>query len=79
MYITHITGRSSGSSSTMASRGMRALTSAARGWGWMLLLALGACAAPGNPNYDRGKPHHTPDGFRNNYIEGLGNSGGSFR
>ncbi len=62
----------------MASRGMRALTSAARGWGWMLLLALGACAAPGNPNYDRGKPHHTPDGFRNNYIEGLGNSGGSF-
>ncbi len=44
----------------------------------MLALALGACAAPGNPNYNRSKSHHTPDGFRNNYIEGLGNSGGSF-
>ena len=44
----------------------------------MLALAVGACAAPGNPNYDRTKSHHTSDGFRNNYIEGLGNSGGSF-
>ena len=44
----------------------------------MLALVVGACAAPGNPNYDRTKSHHTSDGFRNNYIEGLGNSGGSF-
>ena len=44
----------------------------------MLALAVGACATPGNPNYERSKSHHTPDGFRNNYIDGLGNGGGSF-
>ena len=39
-----------------------------------LLVALVAgSAAPGNPYYDRAKAHHTPTGFRNNYIEVLGN------
>lgn len=44
----------------------------------MLALAVGACATPGNPNYERRKSHRRPDGFRNNYIDGLGNGGGSF-
>ena len=44
-----------------------------------LLVALVAgCAAPGNPYYDRAKAHHTPTGFRNNYIEVLGNDRLSF-
>ncbi len=43
-----------------------------------LVLSLSGCAAPGNPYYDQARSHHTPEGFRNNYIDGLGNSGGSF-
>ena len=42
-----------------------------------LLLAAAAfvtgCSG-GNPYYDPEKRHHTPDGFRNNYIEGKGNA-----
>ena len=34
---------------------------------------LAACATPGNPYFDAGRAHHTPTGFRNNYIEGLNN------
>ncbi len=33
----------------------------------VLALALAACAA--NPYYDSARHHHTPEGFRNNYIE----------
>lgn len=38
-----------------------------------LLLALAGCAAdappaPSNPYYDPSKPHHTPSGFKNNYL-----------
>jgi N-acyl-phosphatidylethanolamine-hydrolysing phospholipase D len=32
--------------------------------GWL----LAASSAQANPYYDPGKPHHTPDGFRNNYV-----------
>ena len=39
---------------------------------------LAACTAPSNPHFDGAKPHHTPEGFRNNYITGLGNGGASF-
>jgi len=78
MNRTHTTGRSSGSPATATSRRLRAATAAARRFSLMLALAVGACATPGNPNYERSKSHHTPDGFRNNYIDGLGNSGGSF-
>lgn len=42
-----------------------------------LLLAatafLAGCSG-GNPYYDPAKRHHTPDGFRNNYIEGKGDA-----
>ena len=48
------------------------------------LLLCAACAAvvsrdneiDGNHNQD--KPHHTPAGFRNNYVSGLNNEGGNF-
>jgi L-ascorbate metabolism protein UlaG (beta-lactamase superfamily) len=41
-------------------------------------LVVAACATPGNPYYDRARPHHTPEGFRNNYIAALGNGGVNF-
>lgn len=41
-------------------------------------LALGACATPGNPYFDYARSHHTPTGFRNNYIAELGNGSGNF-
>jgi len=34
----------------------------------LLVFLAGACAAAGNVYYNKDKPHHTPDGFRNNYI-----------
>ncbi|MBK9574382.1 MAG: MBL fold metallo-hydrolase [Rhodoferax sp.] len=37
----------------------------------MLLSGLLAHSAWGNPYYDPGKAHHTPTGFRNNYIEAV--------
>lgn len=40
-----------------------------------LLLLLSACSNQ-NPYYDPSKPHHTPEGFRNNYLQGA--IGGSF-
>jgi N-acyl-phosphatidylethanolamine-hydrolysing phospholipase D len=40
-----------------------------------LLLLLSGCSYK-NPYYDSSKPHHTPSGFRNNYLEGE--VGGSF-
>ncbi len=40
-----------------------------------LLLLLGGCSYK-NPYYDSAKPHHTPTGFRNNYLQGP--IGGSF-
>ncbi|MCZ7565829.1 MAG: MBL fold metallo-hydrolase [Burkholderiales bacterium] len=33
----------------------------------LALAALGAACAMPNPYYDPAKPHHTPEGFRNNY------------
>jgi N-acyl-phosphatidylethanolamine-hydrolysing phospholipase D len=33
--------------------------------GWL----VAGCASHINPYYDAAKPHHAPDGFRNNYIE----------
>jgi N-acyl-phosphatidylethanolamine-hydrolysing phospholipase D len=35
--------------------------------GWL----LAASGAPANPYYDAAKPHHTPEGFRNNYAGAL--------
>src|SRR5436190_222483 len=32
--------------------------------GWL----LAGCATQANPYYDPAKPHHTPQGFRNNYL-----------
>ncbi len=78
MNPTRTAGRHSGSPTSATSRSLRAATCAARRWGLILALAAGACATPANPNYDRTKSHHTPDGFRNNYIERLGNDSGSF-
>ncbi len=37
----------------------------------VLLSGLLAHSAWGNPYYDPGKAHHTPTGFRNNYIEAV--------
>ncbi len=34
---------------------------------FILLILLAGCAA-NNPYYDASRPHHTPQGFRNNYI-----------
>jgi L-ascorbate metabolism protein UlaG (beta-lactamase superfamily) len=33
-----------------------------------LILLAAACAAATNAYYNKDKPHHTPEGFRNNYI-----------
>ena len=41
-------------------------------------LVVWGCATPGNPYFDRTRPHHTPDGFRNNYVASLGNGGANF-
>ena len=41
---------------------------------WLAMAALlAACAAAMNAHFDSSKPHHTPDGFRNNYVAELGN------
>ncbi|MBL8385361.1 MAG: MBL fold metallo-hydrolase [Burkholderiales bacterium] len=42
------------------------------------VLVLAGCATPGNPYYDTAKAHHTPQGFRNNYLAELGNGGANF-
>jgi N-acyl-phosphatidylethanolamine-hydrolysing phospholipase D len=41
----------------------------------VLALFLAGCT-PLSPYYDPAKPHHTPTGFRNNYLQGA--IGGSF-
>lgn len=43
-----------------------------------LAMLAASCATTVNPQYDRSKPHHTPTGFRNNYVEELGNDRASF-
>jgi N-acyl-phosphatidylethanolamine-hydrolysing phospholipase D len=50
----------------MQSLKLKPLCSLAAGW---LLAASGAQA---NPYHDASKPHHTPDGFRNNYVGAVG-------
>jgi L-ascorbate metabolism protein UlaG (beta-lactamase superfamily) len=40
-----------------------------------LVVLAAACAAATNNYYDKGKPHHTPEGFRNNSGINLPNSG----
>jgi L-ascorbate metabolism protein UlaG (beta-lactamase superfamily) len=40
-----------------------------------LVVLAAACAAAPNSYYDKDKPHHTPEGFRNNYIGNLPNGG----
>ena len=52
--------------------------------GACLLAAAGAalllaCTAARNPHYDATRPHHTPEGFRNNYIDRLTNEGGFWK
>lgn len=42
--------------------------------GLVLLAGFLAHSAWGNPYYDPSKPHHTPTGFRNNYIETVAKS-----
>jgi N-acyl-phosphatidylethanolamine-hydrolysing phospholipase D len=42
---------------------LKPLCGAAAGW-----LLAAASTAQTNPYYDPAKPHHTPDGFRNNYV-----------
>jgi N-acyl-phosphatidylethanolamine-hydrolysing phospholipase D len=46
-----------------------------------LLIALGplaGCATPMNPYYNPAKPHHTPEGFKNNYTEAVTKGGAAF-
>jgi N-acyl-phosphatidylethanolamine-hydrolysing phospholipase D len=49
---------------------------------WILLLAtttyLMGCAAYANPYYNAAKPHHTPEGFKNNYIASATKGGAAF-
>ena len=42
------------------------------------LLVVAGCATPGNPYYDRTRAHHTPEGFRNNYVAALANGSANF-
>ncbi|MEY2953699.1 MAG: hypothetical protein RLZZ401_1786 [Pseudomonadota bacterium] len=44
---------------------------------WITLMLLAACAAAA-VLVDGDKPHHTPQGFRNNYISELNNGQGNF-
>ena len=44
----------------------------------VLVVMLCACATATNVYFNKDKPHHTVDGFRNNYVAGLGNSRGAF-
>ena len=39
----------------------------------VLIVLAAACAAATNVYYNRDKPHHTPEGFRNNYVSKLPN------
>jgi N-acyl-phosphatidylethanolamine-hydrolysing phospholipase D len=49
---------------------------------WILLSAATAylmgCAAYANPYYNAAKPHHTPEGFKNNYIASATKGGAAF-
>jgi N-acyl-phosphatidylethanolamine-hydrolysing phospholipase D len=43
------------------------------GAAFAIVVTLAGCAAV-NPYFDAGKPHHTPNGFKNNYIASAGKS-----
>jgi N-acyl-phosphatidylethanolamine-hydrolysing phospholipase D len=49
---------------------------------WVLLAAstayLMGCATYANPYYNAAKPHHTPEGFKNNYIASATKGGAAF-
>jgi N-acyl-phosphatidylethanolamine-hydrolysing phospholipase D len=49
---------------------------------WMLLAVCAAamlgCATPLNPHYNATKSHHTPEGFKNNYIASATKGGAAF-
>jgi hypothetical protein len=49
---------------------------------WVLLAAstayLMGCATYANPYYNAAKPHHTPKGFKNNYIASATKGGAAF-
>ena len=45
---------------------------------WLAVLLCAGCAAVVNLHYDKNKPHHTPAGFRNNYLANLNNGSGNF-
>jgi N-acyl-phosphatidylethanolamine-hydrolysing phospholipase D len=42
------------------------------------LTSLTGCATYANPYYDSTKPHHTPDGFKNNYLDSVTKGTGAF-
>jgi N-acyl-phosphatidylethanolamine-hydrolysing phospholipase D len=59
------------------------LNSIYRVWfGWaaalLALIPLAGCATPVNPYYNAAKPHHTPEGFKNNYLESATKGGADF-
>ncbi len=43
-----------------------------------LAVFLLGCSAHANPYYDAAKPHHTPEGFKNNYIDSATKGGAAF-
>jgi N-acyl-phosphatidylethanolamine-hydrolysing phospholipase D len=49
---------------------------------WLLMAVctsyLMGCAAYANPYYNPAKPHHTPEGFKNNYIASATKGGAAF-
>jgi N-acyl-phosphatidylethanolamine-hydrolysing phospholipase D len=49
---------------------------------WILLavcaMFLLGCATPVNPHYNSAKSHHTPEGFKNNYIASATKGGAAF-
>ena len=45
---------------------------------WVAAALCAACATAVNLHFDPAKPHHAPEGFRNNYATGVSNSRSAF-